>query len=168
MRTAAQYPGVNNKNGVPQVRYSEGLLVGYRWYQAKHIAPLFPFGYGLSYTTFRFGRLDVRRLAHGAVMVTARVTNTGHRAGAQVAQLYLHQPARTGEPPRQLEAYQRVLLKPGRSATVRLHLTPMAFSHWNTRAHAFQVARGCYGIGVGDSSAHQPLHMNIARAGGSC
>jgi beta-glucosidase len=164
----AQYPGVNNKNGVPQVRYSEGLLVGYRWYQAKHIAPLFPFGFGLSYTTFKFSRLGVHRLARGAVMVTARITNTGHRAGAQVAQLYVHQPARTGEPPRQLQAYQRVFLRPGRSATVHLRLTPMAFSHWNTRAHAFQISRGCYGIGVGDSSAHQPLHMNIARSGGSC
>jgi beta-glucosidase len=168
MRTAAQYPGVNNKNGVAQVRYSEGLLVGYRWYQAKHIAPLFPFGFGLSYTTFKFSRLDVHRLAHGAVMVTARITNTGHRAGAQIAELYVHQPTATGEPPRQLEAYQRVLLPPGHSATVHLHLAPMAFSHWNSHAHAFQVARGCYGIGVGDSSAHQPLHMNIARAGGSC
>jgi beta-glucosidase len=168
LRTKAQYPGVNNKKGVPQVRYSEGLLVGYRWYQAKHIAPLFPFGFGLSYTTFRFAGLHVRRAAHGAVVATARVTNTGHRAGAEVAQAYVHQPARTGEPLRQLEAFQRVYLRPGRSATVRLRLGSMAFSHWDTRAHAFRVARGCFGIGIGDSSARQPLHTNIGRGGASC
>ena len=168
LRTKAQYPGVNDKNGVPQVHYSEGLLVGYRWYQAEHIAPLFPFGFGLSYTTFRFTGLRVRTAVHGAVMLTARITNTGPRAGAEVAQVYVHQPARTGEPPRQLEAYQRVFLRPGRGATVRLLLPAMAFAHWSTPAHRFEVARGCYGIGLGDSSAHQPLHTNIGRAGGSC
>jgi beta-glucosidase len=167
MRSKAQYPGVNNAKGVPQVHYSEGLLVGYRWYQAKHIAPLFPFGYGLSYTSFRFESLHLHRTPGGAV-VTARITNTGHRAGAEIAQLYVHQPARTGEPPRQLKAFQRVFLRPGRSATVRMVLGRSAFAHWSTSAHAWQVARGCYGIGVGPSSAHLPLHAGLPRAGGSC
>ena len=167
LRTKAQYPGVNNKNGVPQVHYSEGLLVGYRWYQARHIAPLFPFGYGLSYTTFRFGGLHLHR-SGGQVIVTARLTNTGHRAGAQVAQLYVHQPARTGEPPHQLQGFARVYLQPGRSATVRMVLGPRAFAHWDTGRQAWRVTPGCYGVAVGPSSARLPLHARLARGGGAC
>jgi beta-glucosidase len=167
LRTRAQYPGVNNKNGVPQVHYSEGLLVGYRWYQAEHILPLFPFGYGLSYTSFRFSRLHVQRSGN-RVVVTARLTNTGHRAGAQVAQLYVHQPARTGEPPYQLQGFGRVYLKPGRTASVRMVLGARAFAHWDTNRHAWRVAPGCYGIGVGASSAQLPLHARLPRGGGSC
>ncbi|HEY8300595.1 MAG TPA: glycoside hydrolase family 3 C-terminal domain-containing protein [Jatrophihabitans sp.] len=167
LRTKAQYPGVD-RNGIPQVHYSEGLLVGYRWYQAKHIAPLFPFGFGLSYTTFRFGALHVLSAAHGGALVTARLTNTGHRAGAQVAQIYVHQPARTGEPPHQLVAFRRVLLRPGRSATIRFELGSHAFAHWDTRTHAWRVAPGCYGVALGSSSAQLPLRARIARNGGSC
>lgn len=167
LRTKAQYPGVT-RHGIPQVRYSEGLLVGYRWYQAEHIAPLFPFGYGLSYTSFRFGGLHVRRAAHGGAVVTARVTNTGHRTGAQVAQLYVHQPARTGEPPHQLVAFARTQLRPGRTATLRIRLGSHAFAHWDSRAHGWRVAPGCYGLALGSSSAQLPLRARIARNGGSC
>lgn len=168
LRTKAQYPGVTDGKGVPQVHYSEGLLVGYRWYQARHIRPLFPFGYGLSYTSFRFGALHVHPAPGGRAIVTVRVTDTGHRRGAQVAQVYVHQPSRTGEPPHQLEAFGRVMLRAGQSATLRLPLSRLAFAHWNTRAHAWRVAPGCYGIAVGDSSAHLPLLAHLARNGGSC
>jgi beta-glucosidase len=109
--TPAQFPGVGG-----QVQYSEGIDVGYRWYDARNLTPLFPFGYGLSYTSFAFSDLRVtpsRLAGHGALVhVTARVTNTGHATGAEVAQLYLGDPAAAGEPPRQLKGFQKVTLGP--------------------------------------------------------
>ena len=114
--TTAQFPG----NGT-NVLYSEGVDVGYRWYDAKDIAPLFPFGFGLSYTEFAFSGLSVSRaFVNGTqdVRVSAVITNTGKRAGSDVAQLYLGDPPATGEPPRELEGFQRVSLAPGASARV--------------------------------------------------
>ena len=109
--TTAQFPG----NG-STVQYSEGVDVGYRWYDAKDIAPLFPFGFGLSYTQFAFSHLSVSRpVTDGTqdVRVSATVTNTGHRAGSEVAQLYLGDPSGTGEPPRQLAASSGSAWRPG-------------------------------------------------------
>lgn len=167
LRSKRQYPGVANKRGIPQAHYSEGLLVGYRWYDAKHITPLFPFGFGLSYTHFRLSHLRVHRTAHGAA-VRVTVTNTGSRAGAEVPQLYVADPKATGEPPLQLKAFRHVDVKPGRSATVRMNLTSSAFAIWSTRHNRWQVMPGCYGIRVGDSSAHLPLHARVPQAGGHC
>ena len=106
--TARQFPGVNGK-----VHYSEGLDVGYRWYDARNLAPMFPFGYGLSYTRFGFSHLRIDPAGrdggrHGQVRVSARVTNTGAVAGSDVVQLYLDDPPVAGEPPRQLKGFQRV------------------------------------------------------------
>jgi len=120
--TTAQFPG----NG-STVQYSEGVDVGYRWYDAKDVTPLFPFGFGLSYTRFAFSHLSVSRSATDGtqdVRVSAVVTNTGHRAGSEVAQLYLADPSGTGEPPRQLAGFQRVSLAPGASARVSFDVTP--------------------------------------------
>ena len=161
LRSNRQYPGVNNKKGIPQSHYSEGLLVGYRWYDAKHIRPLFPFGFGLSYTSWRFSHLAVRRSGSGAV-VSMTLRNTGKRAGADVAQVYVGQPRSTGEPPRQLAAFKRVSRKPGGSARITMRLTKRAFEHW-TAEHGWAVAEGRYRIMVGDSSAHLPLHATLRR-----
>ena len=95
-----QYPGDGN-----DVHYDEGLLVGYRWYDATGQHPLFPFGFGLSYTTFQFSHLSVP--ARQAGVDRHCVTNTGRRTGAEVPQLYLGLPAATHEPPRRLEASPR-------------------------------------------------------------
>ena len=106
--TPAQWPGVDGN-----VQFSEGLDIGYRWYDAHKLTPLFPFGYGLSYTSFRYSDLQIQSSPDGAtgdVTVSATVTNTGSRAGADVAQLYLRDPAASGEPPRQLAAFKRVSL----------------------------------------------------------
>jgi len=145
-QTAAQYPGVNG-----QVMYSEGLLVGYRWYDAKNIAPLFPFGYGLSYTTFGYSRLSVAKTASGA-NVTFTVTNTGTRAGAEVAQVYVAAPAVSGEPPKQLKGFQKVTLDPGKSTTVTVALDKRAFSRWDTATNAWVKDAGTYQVLVGASS----------------
>jgi beta-glucosidase len=160
--TAAQWPG--DSSGV---QYSEGLDVGYRWYDAKNITPLFPFGYGLSYTSFSFSNLHVGALdGSGNATVTATVTNTGSREGAEVAQLYVGDPASTGEPARQLKGFQRVDLQPGASATVSFPLTAHDLAYWNTSSGAWTTAAGAYQISVGDSSRNLPLSgtLNVATA----
>jgi beta-glucosidase len=151
--TPAQWPGQNGT-----VQYSEGIRVGYRWYDAQGLTPLFPFGYGLSYTSFAFSNLTVGPLAAGgAATVSATVTNTGSRAGADVAQLYVTDPAAAGEPPRQLAGFARVSLQPGASQTVRFSLTQASLRHWDSGAGNWATAAGSYGIAVGDSSAQLPL-----------
>ena len=162
MRSKKQYPGVTRQGGVPHSIYSEHLLVGYRWYDAKHITPLFPFGFGLSYTTFRYSNMHVTGTTKHAT-VTFRVTNTGTRTGAEVPQLYVFDPAASHEPPKQLKGYTKVLLQPGETQTVTLHLGKRSFAYWNVRKHGWRVAPGCYGIRVGGSSAALPLHGKVCR-----
>lgn len=157
--TAAQWPGVNG-----QVEYSEGLDVGYRGYDELGIQPLFPFGYGLSYTQFTFSGLQLRMLSTRDVNpnrapdrvvadVLARVTNTGSRAGTEVAQLYLGDPASAQEPPRQLKGFDRVTLAPHQSKTVTIPLTARDLAYWNSAHNGWAVAPGAYRVWVGDSSA---------------
>jgi beta-glucosidase len=164
--TPERYPGVT-VNGVPTVTYSEGLDLGYRWYTANGIQPLFPFGYGLSYTTFSFSHLTVSpRLAPGGqVTVGADLTNTGSRAGADVAQVYLSFPAQAGEPPVQLKAFRKVSLEPGQTRHLTFHLGQRAFSVWNTGAQAWNTAGGTYTVRVGDSSANLPLQAPVTVTG---
>ena len=165
LRSQAQYPGVSEKGDSvgPHSIYSEGLLVGYRWYEAKGIKPLFPFGYGLSYTTFGFSGLRVRSSAGGA-QVSFTLTNTGQQPGADVAQVYVGDPGSTGEPPRQLKGFSRIELSPGESRRVSISLPEVSFAHWDTAAHTWKVSRGDYRIYVGDSSANLPLSAAITRA----
>jgi len=160
--TTAQFPG----NGT-EVLYSEGIDVGYRWYDTQNTTPLFPFGFGLSYTTFAFSNLRVSNTSTDGtqdVHVTATVTNTGQRAGSDVAQLYLGDPAASGEPPRQLEGFQRVDLAPGASATVSFTITPQDMSWWSDSANGWTQSPGQYSVYVGDSSAlaNLPLQGSFA------
>jgi beta-glucosidase len=153
--TAAQWPGVNG-----QVRYSEGLDVGYRWYDAKNLTPAYPFGYGLSYTTFRFSNLHLdgaRLRENGRIRVSADVTNTGKRAGAEVAQLYLTEPAATGEPADQLKGFQKVELQPRQTKRVTFELSARDASYWNSDAQAWTLGAGKYTVHIGDSSRNLPL-----------
>jgi beta-glucosidase len=152
-RTAARWPGAGGK-----VRYSEGVLVGYRWYTTRGITPLFPFGYGLSYTSFAFSNLVVRP-AGGGFQVSADVTNTGRRSGADVAQLYVGDPASTGEPAEQLKGFQRVTLRPGETTRVTFRVGRGAFAWWNGH---WTVTPGSYTLMVGDSSADLPLTARVA------
>jgi beta-glucosidase len=154
LQTASQYPGVSEPGDSvgPHSSYSEGLLVGYRWYDAEHIAPLYPFGYGLSYTTFRYSGISVRRTGGGAT-VTLTVTNTGNRAGADVPQVYVGDPPAVGEPPEQLEGFQRVSLSPDQSTTVSIPVAARSFAHWDVSRHAWAVSAGRYQVMVGSSSS---------------
>ena len=160
--TPAQWPGVNGT-----VQYSEGVLVGYRWYTTKHITPLFPFGAGLSYTTFAFSHLAVRPGPGGSVTVSADVSNTGPRAGAEVAQLYVGDPASTGEPAEQLKGFRRVTLGAGQTRAVSFTLNRRAFAWWNEQAGRWTVTPGTYALMVGDSSANLPLTTHVTLGGTS-
>jgi beta-glucosidase len=164
IRSPAQWPGVTKPGDSvgPHSVYSERLLVGYRWYQSKRIKPLFPFGYGLSYTSFSFSRLSVRATRAGA-SVSLTVTNTGRRSGSDVAQIYVGDPRATGEPPRQLKGYRRVSLRPGQSRRVTIPLREVSFAYWSTRRGTWVVSAGRYAIYVGDSSEHLPLRATLAR-----
>jgi len=155
--TTAQFPG----NG-SQVQYSEGIDVGYRWYGAHNLTPLFPFGFGLSYTQFTFSNLQISPATVDGtqnVQVSATVTNTGQRSGSDVAQLYLGDPAASGEPPRQLAGFQRVNLAPGGSAQVSFTITPQQESWWNDSANGWTQTEGTYNVYVGDSSALSGLPL---------
>ncbi len=154
--TAAQWPGTNGT-----VQYSEGILVGYRWYATRQITPLFPFGAGLSYTTFGFSHLAVRPGPGGRYRVSADVTNTGSRPGADVAQLYLGDPAATGEPAEQLKGFQRVTLRPGQTRPVSFTLDRSAFAWWNEHTSGWTVTPGSYRLMVGDSSVNLPLTGHV-------
>ena len=132
--------------------------MGYRWYTTKGITPLFPFGYGLSYTSFAFSHLTVRHGRHGGYLVTANVTNTGRRPGSEVAQLYVGDPASTGEPAEQLKGFQKVRLRPGQTARVSFTVTHQDLAWWNGH---WQVTPGSYSLMVGDSAANLPLTARV-------
>jgi beta-glucosidase len=167
-----QFPGVGGR-----VDYSEGIDVGYRWYDQNDVTPLFPFGYGLSYTTFGYSHLHVSPPVTSAAgrggplaQVTATVTNTGRVAGADVAQLYAGEPPAAGEPPRQLAGFQRVYLAPGQSQQVTFPVTARSLSYWNDAANGYVVPDGRFTVYVGDSSAlaNLPLRgsLTVSRSAG--
>jgi len=155
-RKTNEYPGDGH-----DVYYDEGLRVGYRWYDATHHSPLFPFGFGLSYTRFRISHLQVTR--HGNTYSAAvTVRNTGARAGADVVQLYVGYPAGAGEPPRSLKGYTKVGLQPGASRHVTITLTRSAFRVWDSLDRGWRLLPGTYRISVGDSSRHLPTHAAVS------
>jgi beta-glucosidase len=133
------------------VQYSEGLQVGYRWYDAQNKAPLFPFGFGLSYTTFSYANLTVGAPdASGNVAVGFDVTNSGSRAGSEVPQVYVTQPANAGEPPKNLRGFSRVTLNPGQTQHMSLTLAARSFQTWTN--NAWTTTGGTHTISVGSSS----------------
>jgi len=139
--------------------FNEGLAVGYRGYDQLGIEPLFPFGYGLSYTSFAYSQLQIEPETIDditPIQVRFTITNTGARAGAEVAQVYLGLPASTGEPPRRLAGWAKVELKPGETREVTVPLDPNAASHplsyWNVNMNGWEIASGDYQVYVGASS----------------
>jgi beta-glucosidase len=193
--TEAQYPGIHEDTGVPGgrgreqipgepqlvTRYTEDLQMGYRWYEANGVKPLFPFGFGLSYTTFGYSELSVTPTVHpktGKAVLTVkyRIANTGARQGAESSQVYVTLPPVAGEPSKRLVGFQKVVLMPGASQLVTVTIDSSASNHplsyfepdpkgswadgnWITPAGAFTVQ-------VGGSSADTPLrataNLNVA------
>ncbi|NTV40389.1 MAG: beta-glucosidase, partial [Demequinaceae bacterium] len=138
------------------VRYGEGVFVGYRHYDLRHAAVAYPFGFGLSYTTFEIDGVEASVRGSGAdatVTVAARVTNTGAREGAEVVQVYIGDPASlVARPVRELKGFARVSLEPGESRTVRLELDSRALAYWHPTLHRWAVEGGAFNVEVGTSS----------------
>jgi beta-glucosidase len=156
-----RYPGTDEGAGYPVIRYSEGLEVGYRWFQAQGIAPLFGFGFGLSYTTFDVRDVSVSAPdgANAPVTVTASVANTGPVAGAEVVQVYLGVPG-AGQPPKRLVGFAKVFVEPGASEPVTITIDPAATNHpfgvWDYCTRAFVTRPGEYTVYVGNSADNTP------------
>ncbi len=155
--STAQYPGVTvaGDSVGPEVFYSEGLNVGYRWYEDMGLTPLFPFGYGLSYTTFAYSHYSVKSARPGSpATVSFDLTNSGTTPGAEVAQAYVGSPADNyaDEPLYQLRGYQKVFLMPGQTQPVTIPLDPHSASYWDTTTRSWQPESGCHPVWVGSSS----------------
>lgn len=148
-------------DGPLHVRYKEGLYIGYRYYTSRHVKPLFPFGFGLSYTTFSFSDLKVtpeRPVEDEDVTVSVRVSNTGSRAGAEVAQLYLGDPsAHVDRPVKELKGFKKVRLAPGESQDVQFVLDHRSMSYYDIVGKDWKADPGRFVVYVGSSSEDTPL-----------
>ena len=176
----ARYPGIFSDGSttrpagsdeIRQVNYTEGLQVGYKWYDEQEIDPLFEFGYGLSYTSFEYSKLQVKSktdLKTGNVVSTASFTvkNTGDAAGAEIPQVYLTLPDAASEPGKRLVGFDRVELAPGERAKVEIAIDSAAsnkpYSVWDVDADAWRIVDGSYTVSVGSSSRNLPLESSVA------
>lgn len=162
-----RYPGTDEGNGFPVIRYSEGLNMGYRWFQSQEIKPLFPFGYGLSYTSFELSGFSVtpsQTDGKSPITVNVTVTNTGKVAGAEVVQVYLGIPIK-GQPSKRLVGFQKVYLGPNESREVTITIDPSATNHpmsvWDYYEHDFVVKPGEYTVYLGTSSEDTPYKGTV-------
>ncbi len=148
--------------GLPafQTTYDEGLKVGYKWYDAENKPVLFPFGYGLSYTTYSYSNLKVTQRANN-VYVNFTVTNTGSRSGAEIAEVYAALPANAGEPPKRLVGWSKVKLAAGESKEVSVEIDPEYLSIYSVERDAWILPHGDYTLSVGGSSQSLPLKESL-------
>jgi beta-glucosidase len=154
--SATTFPGVNSV--VDFGTSISSLDIGYRWYQANDVTPLFPFGFGLDYTTFSLSHASVQPTPTGYV-VHVTLTNTGRQTGADVVQTYVHDPVATGEPPEQLRNFVRVSLAASQSKTVNITIPDSAFQVY--LQGALTTVPGEYFINVGQSSADLDLQVPV-------
>ena len=153
---------------IQHVTYNDKLMVGYRYWTTTGKHPLYPFGFGLSYTTFRFAHLEapatatIGNLDPKGVQVSFDVTNTGSVEGSEVAQLYVSDPsAKVSRPERELKGFEKIHLKPGETKHVTLTLDSRAFSYWDESAHGWHIDPGKFTVHIGDSSENTPLSANL-------
>ncbi|MBO4434680.1 MAG: glycoside hydrolase family 3 C-terminal domain-containing protein [Bacteroidales bacterium] len=164
IKTERQYPGIEVE-GLPywEEYYDEGVFIGYRWYSTQNIPVQYPFGYGLSYTTFE---LSGASLSKGAVKAGSNVTvnvtvkNTGDKAGAEVVQLYVNDAEASVERPvRELKGFQKVYLQPGEARKLSFTLTPADLSFFDAEAHDWKLEPGDFHILIGNSSENLPIDL---------
>jgi beta-glucosidase len=148
------------------------MFVGYRFFDKEGLAPMFPFGWGLSYTSFRFSKLQVRRAGTG-LNVSFSIKNTGHRTGDDVAQVYVgpapNVPAGVQQAMRSLAGFARVVLKPGQTRRLTVHVGPgsggngygdrRAFQYWSTASQSWATAAGARRVWVGDADTPSRLTL---------
>lgn len=157
-----QLPGASVPQGKPfDIDYREGAAAGYKWYQKQRLAPLFPFGYGLSYTRFRYSNLAARA-QNGRLVVSFEVTNVGGRAGAAVPQVYVGPKAGGWEAPRRLAGWSKVDLAPGGSAALSITVDPRLLSTYDERAAGWHIAAGMYEVWLGESAADTSLSAEVS------
>jgi beta-glucosidase len=154
------------EEGTNRVVYKEGVFVGYRGYERNHVKPLYPFGYGLSYTTFQYSHIEVKPVggssSGASYNVTFDVTNTGQRAGADVAQLYVAEAdPKVPRPPKELKGFSRGQLAAGETKHVSVPLNARAFTFYDVSAKHWHADAGRYTVEVGRSSEDVPLHADI-------
>jgi beta-glucosidase len=147
-----QYPEGHWGRGLQSIEYKEGVFVGYRHFDEKKIEPQFPFGHGLSYTTFAYGEPDVSGEGT-ALKVSMDITNSGDRAGAEVVQLYIHDvESSVPRPPKELKAYKKIMLQPGETKTVTLNLDSRSFAFFDEKSEDWKVEPGQFELLIGSSS----------------
>jgi beta-glucosidase len=146
------------KAGQKQTEYKEGVFIGYRHFDKAAVKPQFPFGFGLSYTTFSYQNLSIKPAGAQAFTVSFDVTNTGHRAGAEVAEVYVGEPhASVPRPAKELKRFAKVRLNAGETRTVSVTLDRRAFAYYDVKKHDWAVDAGDFNIYVGSSSAQ--IHL---------
>jgi beta-glucosidase len=145
-------PGGNSENDSFNLPYTEGAAVGYKWFDKNNLQPLFPFGYGLSYTSFALGTPVVTANADGSVTVRVPVRNTGPRRGSDVAEVYVGPLAGGWEAPKRLGGFQKVDLAPGASQTVSVTIDPRLLATFDEASQQWRIAPGAYKVMVGESS----------------
>jgi len=155
------YPGEGSTPEHPQIKLSEGVFLGYRYYADAQVKPLFPFGFGLSYTQFAFSHLHADNTPQG-VVVTLDVKNTGTRAGGDAVQVYVGEPGATVKRPvEELKAFRKVHLESKEATHLSFTLDRRAFAWWNSATHKWQVDPGKFKIMAGDASDNLPLSAEI-------
>jgi beta-glucosidase len=163
LSSPSRYPGTVSADGsLAEAHFDEGLLVGYRWFDATQSNPLFAFGHGLTYAPMRIDHIQVRTLT-AEPRVTATITNTGSHADAEVLQVYLAFPATASEPPRRLVAFRKIALAAAESRSIELTVPPRAFETWDEQAHQWHTPSGRYEILIGRSSREILLRQSFVR-----
>jgi beta-glucosidase len=163
LASSSRYPGTVSPDGsLADAHFDEGLLVGYRWFDATHTTPLFAFGQGLTYSTMRIDHIQVTTTV-AEPRIEATITNAGSRADAEALQVYLAFPDTAGEPPRRLVAFQKVALAPAQSRRIELSLPARAFEVWDEREHHWYTPSGRYEIQVGRSSREILFRQSFVR-----
>jgi beta-glucosidase len=151
------------KAGTNDIVYSEGIFVGYRHFDRSGNRPLFPFGFGLSYTRFAFSDLKVREEKKGTIGISFRVRNAGLRGGDEIAEIYVgEKDAPVPRPLKELKGFERLHLEPGESRRVNVKLDARAFSYWDAKSHGWKRDAANFQIYVGESSASVPLVGSIS------
>lgn len=150
------YPGVDDPEKGPQQEYLEDILVGYRWHDTRHIPAMFPFGHGLSYTTFKYGKATLsagEMPADGSITVTVPVTNTGSRGGKETVQLYIRDVKTTlPRPLKELKAFRKVTVAPGETVEVKFEISPDDLKYFDDTLHRWVADPGDFEVLIGASS----------------